>query len=130
MTKLSAEHRKIFQDVSGFREIYKTADLPAPVLALCGDPDGRLAERGEEWEAGCMRSGKFPSHRLIWAVSNGKIYVVHVESGGYVHWYHTLLILFKSGTNAERLWWTSDSLSFRDFNGFLRALNTDQLDNY
>ena len=50
VTKLPSERRKALQDASRFHEIFTVTNLPDSVVALCADPNRRLAEPGQEWE--------------------------------------------------------------------------------
>jgi len=127
ITKLSAEHRKLFQDVSGFRQIYMTADLPASILVLCGS---KLADPGQNWErSDVVRDESLAGKRLIWAAANGEYYVVHYESGGKFYRSQVMLATVKEGDNALLLWYGVGG-PFKDFNEFLDALNTDQIDDH
>jgi len=123
VTDLSAEHRKILRDASGFRQLYKAADLPASIVVLCADHKGRLADPGQNWQVtDIIIDESFADRRLIWAAVNGEFYVVHYEAGGRGHSYHILLAKFKEGDSAKLLWHEAAG-RFKDFNAFLDSLN-------
>ena len=75
VTKLAAEDRKTLQDSSRFHEVYSTSDLPAAIVALCGD---KIADPGQKWNAtDAILDPTLPSKRLIWAAVGGEYYVGH-----------------------------------------------------
>src|SRR5947209_16196492 len=64
------------------------SSLPAEIRAACSDSSGKLADPGSAWEASdVITDPKLPQHRLIWAVSDSRYYVVHYEVGGRGHSY-------------------------------------------
>jgi hypothetical protein len=88
-TELRPEDRRILQDRAHFHEIHSTTNLPAQVVSLCADQNGKIAEPGKKWEAtDYITDATLPRRRLIWAATDGDYYVVHYESGGYAHSYH------------------------------------------
>jgi hypothetical protein len=109
VTKLSAEHRKVLQDSSRFREVHAATNLPPAVVALCADQNGRLAEPGQKWEVtDVVTDPNLPWRRLIWAASAGDYYVVHYERGGYAHSYHILVATFKPNDKEAKIVWRGD----------------------
>lgn len=126
VTKLSANDRKILQDSSRFREVHSTADVPAAIIALCGD---KIAEPGQNWNATDVVTDRtLPAKRLIWAAIGGDYYVVHYERGGIAHTYHIVVAkLAKGGTKPEIIWQAMGG-PFKDYAGFLQALRSGKLD--
>ncbi len=79
VTKLSSEDRRALQDSSRFHQVYSTKDLPPPVVALCVDDKGKLADPGQNWNAtDAITDPTLPWKRLIWAAV-GSEYYVHIE---------------------------------------------------
>ena len=128
VTKLSAGHRKAFQDSSRFHEVYATANLPQPVVALCADDNGRLAEPGQKWEeTDLITDSSLSRKRLIWAVTDGEHYVVHYERGGRGHSFHILVATFKKGDAKTRDIWRGVGGQLKDYSQFLDALQSGKL---
>jgi hypothetical protein len=114
-------HRKALQDISRFDQISATDRLPVPVLALCLDVNGRLAEPDNKWEpTDVIIDSTLPRHRLIWAVAGGGYYVVHYESGGRGHSYHILVA--KQAEGEPQLVWHGTDGRFENFEIFLDTL--------
>jgi hypothetical protein len=128
--KLSSEIRAALQDSSTFREIHSIKDLPASVVALCADANGKLADPGMKWEAtDYIADSTLPTKRLIWAVTNNHYYVVHYESGGYSHSFRYLVATVEMGT-AKAVWRGVGNRQLKNFAEFITALNTGQLDDH
>jgi hypothetical protein len=127
-TKLQPEDRRVLQDASRFREIHSTTNVPAHVVSLCADENGRLAEPGKKWEAtDYITDVKLPRRRLIWAASDAEYYVVHYEQGGRGHSYHVLVAKFnRERPGAERLWRASGR-SLKDYKAFLAAIDSNSM---
>ncbi len=76
VTKLSSEDRRALQDSSRFHQVYSTKDLPPPVVALCVDDKGKLADPGQNWNAtDAITDPTLPWKRLIWAAVGSEYYV-------------------------------------------------------
>ena len=126
VAKLPADAEKALRDVSRFHEIHSTAKLPAAVFALCADGNGRLAEPGQKWEAtDVITDEKLPTKRLIWAFTDGELYVVHYERGGYGHSFHILVARLKE---PKLVWYgTGIASALKDYSAFLEALQAEKL---
>ena len=80
---LSAEDRKVLENVSRFHEAHSKDDLPGPIIALCAGDKKKLAEPDGKWNAtDSIINPSLPGKRLIWAAIGGDYYVVHYERGG------------------------------------------------
>src|ERR1043165_2010331 len=103
VTNLPAEDWKALLDISRFHEVHSTKDLPPAVVALCVDDKGKLADRGQNWNAtDAVTDPTLPWKRLIWAAAASDYYVVHYERGGIDHSFHILVAkLTKSDANTR-----------------------------
>jgi hypothetical protein len=129
VTKLPADDQKVLRDVSRFREIHAATNLPPAVFALCADSGGRLTEPGQKWEPTDMiTDDKFPTKRLVWAVTDGDYYVVHYERGGYGHSFHILVAKLKAGESKPSFVWRGAGGQLKDFRAFLEAVASNKLD--
>jgi hypothetical protein len=130
ITKLPPEERKALQDLSGFKEIHATNNLPPAIIVLCADDEGRLADPGQEWQVtDVIMNPSLPRKRLIWAAVNGNRYVVHYEMGGIGHSFHVLVAVFKQGDpKAVAKWRGVGNDPLNDFKAFQIALKDNQLD--
>jgi hypothetical protein len=72
------------------RVVKSVRALPAPVLHLCADFNGAMADPGASWNAVDTGPADRPHRRLIWAVTDLTTYVVHFEVGGRSHYYATV----------------------------------------
>jgi hypothetical protein len=128
VTKLSADDRKVLQDSSRFHEIHSTGDLPPAIVALCGD---KLAEPGANWNAtDAITDPTLPAKRLIWSAIGGDYYVVHYERGGIVHTFHVVVAKLTKGVPKPKLVWRAVGGQFKNYTGFLDALETGKLDDH
>src|SRR5215510_11667943 len=97
VTKLAGADRRRLERPGAFHEVHAVTDLPAAVVALCADGNGRLAEPGARWEVGDYISDPaLPRKRLIWAATDGTYYVVHYEIGGRAHSFLVLVATMAS----------------------------------
>jgi hypothetical protein len=55
--------------------------LRLPVLTVSGN--GRMANPGEDWNAGCVQDGKVPGAQLVFAARTPHGWFVHSLHGGY-----------------------------------------------
>jgi len=121
--ELRPEDRRILQDKSRFQEIHSTTNLPAQVVSLCADENGRIADPGKKWEVSdFITDATLPRRRLIWAATDGEYYVVHYESGGFVHSYHVLAARLKRGEAKAELVWRNAGKRFKDYSALLTAI--------
>jgi hypothetical protein len=128
VTKLPTEHRKVLQDASRFHEIHTVTNLPASVVALCADQNGRLAEPGQKWEpTDVIRDQKLPRKHLIWATKGDDYYVIHYESGGRGHGYHVIVAELKAGQDKPSFLWHAVGDKLKDYKTFLDALEHNKL---
>ena len=126
VTKLSANDRKILQDSSRFHEVHSTAELPASIVALCGE---KVAEPGQNWNATDVVTDRtLPTKRLIWAAIGGDYYVVHYERGGIAHTYHVLVAKMAKAATNPKIIWRAIGGPFKDYAGFVDALRSGKLD--
>lgn len=130
VTKLSAEDRKVLQDLSRFHEIRSTVNLPSAILALCeGGGDGKLAEPGQKWNATCVITDPtLPGKRLIWAAVGGEYYVVHYERGGIDHSFHVLVAKLTKDEAKPKVIWQAVGRQLKDYTTFVDALRSGKLD--
>jgi hypothetical protein len=123
VTELRPEDRRILQDKSRFHEIQSTTNLPAQVVSFCADENGRMADPGKKWEVSdFITDATLPRRRLIWAATDGEYYVVHYESGGFVHSYHVLVARLKRGEAKAELVWRNAGKQFKDYSAILTAI--------
>ncbi len=128
VVNLAPEHRKILQRSSNFKEIHSVGRLPLAIKALCADDNGRLAEPGEKWQVDDVSYDEnLPQKRLIWAAQYEKYFVVHYERGGYALTYQVMFATLESGNHAKVLW-RGGGERLKDFEGFLKALKKNELD--
>jgi hypothetical protein len=129
VTKLSSEDRKILQDSSRFHEVHSIKDLPPPVVALCADDKGRMADPGENWNVtDAVTDPTLPWKRLIWAAVGGDYYVVHYERGGIDHSFHVLIAKLAKGNEKPKVIWSGVGRPLNDYSAFLDALPSGKLD--
>ena len=128
VTKLPTEHRKVLQNASRFHEIHTITNLPASVVALCADHNGRLAEPGQKWEpTDVIRDPNLPRKRLVWAARGDNYYVIHYESGGRAHGYHIVIAKVEAGHDKPSFLWHAVGEQLRDYKAFLDALEHNKL---
>jgi len=130
VTRLPAGDQKALRDVSRFHEIHAATNLPPTVFAFCADHKGRLAGPGQKWEVSdVIRDATLPQKRMIWAMTDGNYYIVHYESGGYVHSFHVLVAKLEGENGKPSFLWHGVSLgSLKDFRAFLDALANKKID--
>jgi hypothetical protein len=129
VTKLPAEDRSVLLDSARFHEVHATSNLPAAIVALCTNGNGKLAEPGQKWQATdvIMEPG-LPGKRLIWAAIGGEYYVVHYERGGIAHSFHVLVATLTKGDARPKVVWRAVEGPFEDYAAFLEALRGGKLD--
>ncbi len=126
-TGLPEAQRRAMLNASHWREIPAAAMLPPALAGLFADEDGKLADPGQPWDAGCTPR-HLPRHRLEWAVSSGKYYVVQYASGGYATYRHVLIATLPLRTRKPLvLWRGADIEAFKDYKAFLAALQSGDL---
>jgi hypothetical protein len=129
VTKLRAEDRKVLEDAARFREVHTSTNLPALVRLFCADGNGRLAEPGQKWQVtDVIKDKALPRKRLIWAATEGGLYVVHYESGGIGHGYHVLVARLKQQDTKAEVVWHAVGKRLKDYRAFLDALALNTLD--
>lgn len=125
----SAEDRRKLQDASQFHEVYSTEDLPPPIVALCTNGVGKLAEPGQKWNAtDAITDPTLPGKRLIWAAVGGEYYVVHYERGGIAHTFHILVAKLTKNDAKPKVVWRAVGGQFKAYAAFLDALRSGKLD--
>src|SRR6185295_11348000 len=104
--KMPQEVREALKAPEKFHDIRKVADLPPDVLKLTPHGGTGMANPGEEWQVtDVVRDRTLPGRRLIWAASNGAYCVIHYETGGIAHIFHTAVIGLEHGkTEAHVVW--------------------------
>ncbi len=123
-TKLPPEARKALQQTARFHAITKVADLPAGVRALVDEDPKNIANPGEDWQVtDVVDPGKpLPGKHLAWAATDGDYTIVHYETGGIAHLFHTLVAKGgQKGGKAEEVW-KNMGLRSTDLPSFLEAL--------
>ncbi len=129
VTKLSSEDRRALQDSSRFHQVYSTKDLPPPVVALCVDDKGKLADPGQNWNAtDAITDPTLPWKRLIWAAVGSEYYVVHYERGGIDHSFHILVAKLAKNDSKPTVVWHAVGHQLKDYAAFLDALRTAKPD--
>jgi hypothetical protein len=131
VTKLPADDQKVLRDVSRFHEINAVTNLPACIFALRADDNGRLAEPGQEWQVGCVvTDDTLAFRRMIWAVTDGELYVVHYEQGGYAYNVQFIVAKLKAGKSKPSFIWHGTIWSGKpveDYPAFLKALQNNEV---
>ena len=126
---LSAEDRKVLENVARFREVHSTGDLPGPIIVLCAGDKKNLAEPGGNWNAtDSIIDPSLPAKRLIWAAMGGDYYVVHYERGGIAHTFHVMVARFTKNNSDAKLVWQAVEGPFKDYTAFINGLRTGKLD--
>lgn len=129
ITKLPGRYQKELHDISHFKIINSGQRLPPPIFALCADDKGKLADPGKKWEVtDVIADASLPHKRLIWAATDGSIYVVHYERGGYAHSYHILVAILQKGENKPSFVWRGVGGRLKDYKSFIDALDKNSLD--
>ena len=129
VTKLSAEDRRVLQDLSRFHELHATIDLPPSIVAVCAGDNNKLAEPGQNWNAtDSIMDPTLPGKRLIWAAVGGDYYVIHYERGGIAHTYHVLVAKLSNGEAKPKVIWGAVGGPFKDYAAFVAALRSGKLD--
>jgi hypothetical protein len=129
VTKLPREYRRMLEASSRFREVFATTDLSPAIVALCADDRGRLAERGQKWEAtDVIMDVSLPRKRLIWAAVWAGTYVVHYERGGRGHSFHVLVATLVKGERKPKMVWRGVGSRLKDYAAFRGALHSGKMD--
>ena len=129
VTRLLAEDRKVLLDASRFHEVHSTKELPPPVVALCADDKGKLADPGENWSAtDAVTDPTLPWKRLVWAAVGDEYYVVNYERGGIDHSFHILVAKLSRDNPKPKVIWTALGRPFKDYAAFVDALRSGKLD--
>jgi hypothetical protein len=109
-----------------FNEINSITNLPLKVRSLCADANGRIADKGQKWEAtDLITDPPLPRKRFIWAATNAEYIVVYFEKGGYAKSFHTVIFQFqdqKVGAKWKQVWHAVDTTDLKNFHAFLDAL--------
>jgi hypothetical protein len=112
-----------------FTEIVLVDKLPPQVVALVVDENQRIADPGKSWEAtDAITDASLPMRRLIWAVTDGNIYVVHYERGGRGHSFHFLVVTLGKDDPKSTNIWRGVGMPARNFAAFLDALHLGEID--
>ena len=128
VNKLSIEDLRMLQDLSRFREVHSTHDLPSAIVGLCAK-DGHIADPGQNWNPTCVITDPtVPGKRLIWAAAGGEYYVVHYERGGIAHTFHILVGKLMKADAKPKVVWTAVGGPLKDYAAFLDALRSGKLD--
>jgi len=126
---LSAEDRKVLENVSRFHEAHSKDDLPGPIIALCAGDKKKLAEPDGKWNAtDSIINPSLPGKRLIWAAIGGDYYVVHYERGGIAHTFHVSVAKFTKNDTDTKLVWQPVGGPFKDYLAFVAGLRNGKLD--
>jgi len=130
VTHLTPEYQKLLRARHRFHALLQAANLPPPVLALCADERGKLADPHGRWQSGStLASTPLPMKRLIWAVTDGTHYVVHYERGTPTHSYHVMIATADfTGAHAKLIWRARGASALPGLTGLLKALDEDTLD--
>jgi hypothetical protein len=107
--KFPDKFRQELQDITSFRTIYRAKDVPWRVRGSMG-PSGDLADPGGQWEEREITGPvALPTRRLIWAATNGHLYVVHYESihvfgGRRTHEFHVVILAMDLEPELDWFW--------------------------
>lgn len=120
-TNAPAVDEKIAQMLGQYHEVRSVTNLPPSVFKLCADLNKRLANPGEKWEAtDVITDERVPRHRMIWAVTHNRSYIVHYECGGRAHTFNTIIVETKDGgTDTGSVQSGRMNRPFKDFKAFL-----------
>lgn len=126
---LPAERRHALEAAAHFRMLNSTSEVPAALIALCANRDGKMAEPGGKWEpSDAIDDPSLPSKRLIWAATDGAYYIVHYESGGIAHIYHVLVAHLSPNEQKPDFTWFANTQPLENPKAFADALATNKLD--
>ena len=124
---LSQADWKWLESASKRKESRDLAKLPASVVALCADSDGRLAAPGQKWEAtDFIRDRTLPRKRLVWFIRQNSRYLVHYEVGGSGYNVQTLIADVTADGSAKCAWHATAFKAFENYAEFLAAVNANQ----
>lgn len=101
--KLSAGERALLLDTKRFQPVTSFTALPASVRDVCVGHDGRVADPGEPFNAGCVIGPDSPpSVRMDWASYSpaDHVYVLHFERGGIAHMFYVVVLRESDGSAA------------------------------
>ncbi|HJQ97333.1 MAG TPA: hypothetical protein VJ826_03410 [Candidatus Polarisedimenticolaceae bacterium] len=70
-------------------------DIRKALVSHFGDDD-RLADVGEPFDAGCIRTGR-PDRRLVWAANKDTHWFIAYEHGGFAHHTHFVVLAARAG---------------------------------
>jgi hypothetical protein len=102
--------------------------LPAGIVTLCADSNGRFAAPGAKWEpTDYIQDPELPRARLIWFARSGDQVMVHFEKGGYAHSFHLLQANLSGGSQPVVVWRAFAPSELRDYSALLSALHKNQL---
>jgi len=127
---LTPEYQKLLRARHRFHVLLQAGNLPPPVLALCADERGKLADPRAKWQSGtALGNGQLPAKRLIWAVTDGTHFVVHYERAAPTHRYHVMIASSDpTGSHAQLVWRARLDKALPSFKALLDALDEDALE--
>lgn len=117
--------QRVLMDPSRFTAIASVADLPAAVRELCVGKEGRMADPGQPFNAGCLVfPDSPPGTRMIWAAHSTRdgIYVLHYEVGGIAHSFHVLVVQADGRKISADTHYEAGAHRFENYNAFVAAL--------
>ena len=129
VTHLSAALLSHLQNGVAFKNLNRVAQLPAVIVDVCANGNGKLADPGAKWElTDVITDPALPRRRLIWAISDGDYFVVHYENGGRGHSYHILVAKVDSAQATVEESWFAVGNKLTSYEDFLVALRRNELD--
>jgi hypothetical protein len=108
VTQLSEAARSALEHPDTFTQVNRVDAIPKDVLRAVAeashDPEFRLADPGQEWQATdfIVKPG-LSRRRLVFAASSPQYWLLHYELGGRSHDYHLVLVQVQPG-NARLVW--------------------------
>lgn len=98
-------------DQDKFEELRSTRDFPEGVKAYyqgnSDDISQVMADPGESFEAGCVRTGKNPSKGLLVACKSKALCLVYFQSGGFALLDTIEILRLAEPKKAEKIWSSS-----------------------
>jgi hypothetical protein len=109
-----------------FEALASVRDIPPDVLGLCYGSNTRIAEPGAAFNPTDIADSR-PHLRLVWAVTNHLIYIIHMEIGGRSHFYRTIVASVAGPGTSKLLWERAGARlnGFEDFQSTFQRIAND-----
>jgi hypothetical protein len=86
-----------------FDAVPSVRDIPTEIFGLCYGPNARLAEPGAAFNPTDVEDAR-PHLRLVWAVTDRELYILHIEVGGRSHFFRTIVASVQGSGHSMLLW--------------------------